>query len=52
MQGGQVESLNHEKSHKHNHTDPRYKSTKTGLVGAQRDTMLESELQLLVIYFN
>ncbi len=29
-------------------TDQRFKETKTGLIGAQRETMLNSELQFLV----
>ena len=32
-------------------TDKRFKETKTGLIGAQRETMLTSELQFLVRNF-
>lgn len=31
-------------------TDQRYRHTKTGLVGCQRDTMLQNELHHLVIF--
>lgn len=32
-------------------TDKRFQTTKTGLIGAQRDTMLQNELQFLVYIY-
>jgi hypothetical protein len=48
MSAAQVESIEKLEKRSHLTTDQRFKSTKSGLVGVQRDTMLENELHLLV----
>jgi hypothetical protein len=56
MSAAQIEAFQHSDSKKADKsqkslmlTDQRFKNTKSGVVGVQRDSMLENELHLLVL---